>query len=152
QRGTTTEVTVEGQTNFFGTSQALFEGTGIKAEVVSTWPARPAAGPAPLVKNVKLKLTVDADAAPGVREFRVAAPLGISSVGQLVVVEDPVAQEAGDNNTREKANPLTVPGVMCGRIEAAEDVDYFKFKAEAGQTMTFEVVCARIEDKIHDLQ
>ena len=34
----------------------------------------------------------------------------------------------------------------------AEDVDYFKFRAEAGQTLTFEVYCARIQDKIHDLQ
>ncbi len=152
QRGTTTEVTVEGQMNFFGTYQALFEGTGIKAEVATKFPPRPAAGPTSVVKSVKLKLTVDAAAAPGVREFRVASPLGISSVGQIVVVEDPVVQEAGDNNTREKANPLPIPGVMCGRIEIAEDVDYFKFKAKAGQTMTFEVVCARIQDKIHDLQ
>src|SRR5439155_21867867 len=30
--------------------------------------------------------------------------------------------------------------------------DYFKFHADAGQTITFEVHCARIEDKIHDLQ
>src|SRR5262249_27323972 len=34
----------------------------------------------------------------------------------------------------------------------AEDVDYFKFHAEAGQTLTFEVHCARLQDKIHDLQ
>jgi hypothetical protein len=45
-----------------------------------------------------------------------------------------------------------VPSTVCGRIEAAEDVDYFKFHAEAGQTITFEVICARIQDKIHDLQ
>ena len=102
--------------------------------------------------SVKLKVTVDADAAPGVREFRLASPLGVSSVGQLLIVEDSVVMEAGDNNTPENANPLPIPGVMCGRIEVAEDVDYFKFKATAGQTMTFEVVCARIQDKIHDLQ
>src|SRR6185369_15860505 len=89
---------------------------------------------------------------PGVREFRLATPLGLSSIGQIVVTEDPVTQESGDNNTQAKANPIPVPGVVCGKIEAAEDVDFFKFKAEAGQTLTFEVVCARIQDKIHDLQ
>ena len=47
---------------------------------------------------------------------------------------------------------MPVPCVVCGRIEAAEDVDYFKFHAEAGQTLTFEVLCARLQDKIHDLQ
>src|SRR5206468_6281406 len=30
--------------------------------------------------------------------------------------------------------------------------DWFKFHAEAGQALTFEVFCARIQDKIHDLQ
>jgi hypothetical protein len=78
--------------------------------------------------------------------------LGISSVGQLVVVDDPVVQESGDNNTLAKANPIPVPCVVSGRIEAAEDVDYFKFHAQAGEVLTLEVVCARLEDKIHDLQ
>src|SRR5262249_51178637 len=54
--------------------------------------------------------------------------------------------------TIAKANPITAPCVVCGRIEVAEDVDYFKFHADAGQTFTFEVHCARLQDKIHDLQ
>src|SRR5262249_42204110 len=81
-----------------------------------------------------------------------ASTQGISSVGQLVVVDDPVVLESGDNNTREKANPIALPCTVCGRIEAVEDVDFFKFRAEAGQTLTFEVYCARLQDKIHDLQ
>jgi hypothetical protein len=152
QRGQTTEVTVEGQMNFHGVYQAVFEGPGISAEIVGKPAVKPAAGPLPLMRSVKLKLIVAADAPLGVREFRVASPLGLSSVGQLVICDSPVSQESGDNNTRETANPLKVPGVMCGRIEAAEDVDFFRFHAEAGQTFTFEVLCARIQDKIHDLQ
>jgi hypothetical protein len=45
-----------------------------------------------------------------------------------------------------------VPSVVHGRIEVAEDVDYFRFHADAGQTLTFEVFCARLQDRIHDLQ
>ncbi len=146
QRGTTAEVTVEGQMNFAGAYKALFEGTGLSAEIV------PAAAPKPPVRSVKLKVTAAPDAAPGVREFRLVSSLGVSSVGQQLVVDDPVVQESGDNNTLAKANPIKVPCVVCGRIEVAEDVDYFKFRAEAGQTLTFEVHCARLEDKIHDLQ
>src|SRR3954469_19591191 len=71
QRGKTTEVVVDGQMNFFGVHQALFEGAGIKAEVVGA-PTKPAAGPTPTVRSVKLRLTVAADAELGVREFRVA--------------------------------------------------------------------------------
>src|SRR5207249_4170624 len=92
------------------------------------------------------------DAALGVREFRLASALGISSIGQLVIVDDPVILENGDNNSREKANPINFPCIVSGRIEAVEDVDYFKFRAEAGQILTFEVLCARLQDKIHDLQ
>jgi Bacterial pre-peptidase C-terminal domain len=152
QRGQTTEVVVEGQMNFAGVYKALFEGSGISAEVMPEPPPKMATGQKPQVRSVKLKLTVAPEAALGVREFRLAANLGISSIGQLVVVDDPVVQENGDNNTRDKANPIQTPCVVCGRIEAAEDVDYFKFHAEAGQTFTFEVFCARLQDKIHDLQ
>jgi hypothetical protein len=152
QRGKTVEVTVEGQQNFFGTYKALFEGSGLSAEIVPM-PAPKAVPPQkPLVRAVKLKLTVAPDAALGVREFRLASSLGLSSIGQIVVVDDPVVSESGDNNTREKANPIPVPGVVCGRIEALEDVDFFKFRAEEGQTLTFELQGARLQDKIHDLQ
>jgi hypothetical protein len=147
QRGKTSEITVEGQMNFAGAYKVLFEGTGISADIV---PATPA--PKPPVRSVKLKVTVAADALLGVREFRIATSLGISSIGQLLLVDDPVVQESGDNNTIAKANPISVPSVVCGRIEAAEDVDYFKLHVEAGQTFTFEVHCARLQDKIHDLQ
>jgi hypothetical protein len=152
QRGTTTEVTVEGQMNFFGVYKALFSGAGLRAEVVAPPTAKAATGDRPQVRSVKLKLTVAADAVPGVRDFRLASSIGISSIGQLVVVDDPVVQESGDNNTPAKANPITTPCVVCGRIEAAEDVDFFKFHAEARKTYTFEVFCARLQDRIHDLQ
>src|SRR4051794_23035156 len=56
QRGKTTELTVEGQQNFFGTYKALFEGTGISAEVMSLAPPKAMVGQKPVVKNVKLKL------------------------------------------------------------------------------------------------
>ena len=166
QRGKTTEVTVEGQMDFSGVYKALFEGNGITAEILpasapkpepktppksaKTDPKKPPKKTPP--RSVKLKLTVAADATLGVREFRLASALGISSIGQLVIVDDPVLVESGDNNRPEKANPITVPCVVSGRIEAVEDVDYFKLHAEAGQILTFEVLCARLEDKIHDLQ
>jgi hypothetical protein len=151
QRGRTTEVTVEGKMNFAGVHKVLLEGQGIAAEVVPA-PTSPGKLPPPTVSTVKLKLTVAADAALGVRDFRVASNLGLSSIGQLVVVDEPVVVESGLNNTPDKANPIQVPCAVCGRIEAAEDVDFFKFHAEAGQTFTFEVFCARLQDKIHDLQ
>jgi hypothetical protein len=151
QRGKTSNITIEGQMNFWGAYKALFEGAGLSTEL----PPAPAPMPVaqrPQVKSVACKLAVAPAAALGVREFRLATPLGISSVGQLLIVDDPVVVESGNNNTLGTANPVPVPSVVCGRIEAAEDVDFFKFHAEAGQVLTFEVQCARLQDKIHDLQ
>ena len=152
QRGKTTEVTVEGRMNFAGTYQALFEGTGITAEIVPPPPVKNAPAKKPVVTQVKLKVTAAADASMGVREFRLASSLGISSIGQLVIVDDPVVAENSANNTLAQAEAIQLPCVVAGRIEAVEDVDFFKFEAQEGQALTFELYCARLQDKIHDLQ
>ena len=48
------------------------------------------------ITKLKLKITVEPTALPGVREFRLATPHGASTVGMLVVVRDPViAEKAG---------------------------------------------------------
>jgi len=150
QRGKTAEVTVEGQMNFFGVHTMLIEGKGITAEVVAS-PTKKAETPQ-VIRSVKLKLTVVPDAELGVREFRLASTLGISTLGQILVTDEPVVVESGDNSIPDKAQKVSVPCVISGRLEAVEDVDCFRFHAKAGQTLTFEVYCARIEDKIHDLQ
>ncbi len=150
RRGTTAEVEVSGQQDFAGAYKVLVEGAGVTAEVIPPKDAKPAKGKA--ARSVKLRVTAAPDAAPGVREFRVATELGVSSLGQLLIVDDPVVLEAPGIGTPAKAQPVPVPAVVCGRIEAAENVDYYKVKTTAGRVLTFEVFCARLEDKIHDLQ
>ncbi len=151
-RGQTTEVTVEGQQNFLGAYQVLVEGTGVSAEVLPSEPPKATPPQKPTLRSVKLKVKVEPGALPGPREFRVITSHGVSSIGQLVVVDDPVVVESANNNTIAQATSLTVPGVACGKLEAAEDLDFYKLHAEAGQILTVEVFCARIQDKIHDLQ
>jgi hypothetical protein len=156
QRGTSAEVTVECRTSSLaGAYKVLTDGTGVAAEVVAgKEPAKPAdpKTPLPNVPSCKLKVTVAPDAALGVREFRIASSLGISSLGQLVIVDAPVIAEKPTPSTMTKPTPVPVPAVVCGRIKLAEAVDYYSFTAKAGQTLTLEVICARIQDKIHDLQ
>ena len=164
QRGKTTDVTVTagvmnggGGNNLYGAYKALFEGPGIKAEIVPPekgWPARDAKTPyaVPTVAAVTLRVTAAADAPLGVREFRVAtAHHGISTVGLLVIGDEPEINEVEPNNDLEHAQAVSIPSVVNGRLQQAEDVDCFKFKVAAGQEVTFSVQCARLEDKIHDL-
>src|SRR5262245_55460777 len=75
QRGKTTEVVVAGQQDLRGVYKALLEGTGITAEVVpqpvpKAPPKGKGKGQKPLVRSVKLRLTVAPDAALGPRDFR----------------------------------------------------------------------------------
>jgi hypothetical protein len=144
QRGMTAEVLVEGTQNFAAAYGVLFESVGVKVDVVPS-----SANPA---KNVKLKVAVGKDAPLGVREFRIATNLGISSVGQLLIVDDPVVLEGAKNNTFAEAQAIRLPAVVAGKLEALEDVDYYKFEAKEGEHVTFELQCARMQDKIHDLQ
>jgi hypothetical protein len=155
QRGKTSEVTVACRTSSLaGAYRVLAEGDGVSIEPV---PPKDAAkidpkGGVPTVAAIQLRVAVAADARPGVREFRIATRHGISSLGQLIVVDSPVVEEKPGINTPEQAQLVAVPCVVCGRVEAVENVDYYKFVAKAGQVLSFEVFCARIEDKIHDLQ
>jgi len=154
QRGQTSEVEVAGTQNFLDAYRVVFENEDVQAEVIPPKePPKPDKTSAlPVVRSVRLRITPKASALPGPREFRIATKLSLSSIGQLVVVEDPVSVEQGSNNTRETANKVSVPCVVCGKIEAAEDVDWFAFEVQPGQTLSFEVRCARLQDKIHDLQ
>lgn len=153
QVGTTAECEVHSRYTMVGTFQVFVSGTGVTAEAIA--PEQPALKPGEKPKDVvklKLKITAAADALPGVREFRLATPNGASTLGQLVIVRDPVIAEAADNNSRDKAQAVTFPATLCGVIEKAEDFDFYKFTAEAGQSLAFHVRAQRLEDKIHDLQ
>lgn len=171
QVGTSAEVEVTARYNLYGGYRVLVSGSGVTAEPAAAPEAKQrddkkpeekpsdkkddkAAAPAkrPESPKLKVKFTVAPDALPGVREFRIATPQGVSTVGQVVVVRDPVVVEKNPNDTLAQATPVTLPATLCGAIEKNEDVDHFKFHAAAGQALTFHVRSARCEDKIHDLQ
>lgn len=153
QQGTTAEVTVKSRYDLRGTFEVLVSGDGVTAEAVLP-EEKPVEGdekPKELT-SLKIRITVAADALPGVRDLRLATPLGCSTLGQWVVVRDPVISEAKDNDTAAKAQEVTLPATLCGAIEKAEDIDCFKFKVEKPGRFTFHLRSGRLEDRIHDLQ
>jgi hypothetical protein len=150
QVGTTAECEVHSRYTLFGTHQIFITGTGVYAEPIP--PDAEAAKNPQTITKLKLKITADPEALPGVREFRLATPTGASTVGQLVIVRDPVIAEKADNDVKEKAQDVVLPATLCGTIEKAEDADFYKFRAQAGQALSFHVRSQRLQDKIHDLQ
>jgi hypothetical protein len=153
QIGQMSECEVSARYNLYGAYQVFVTGTGVTGEVD---PPKPPDGkpPAqkPQVNKLKVRFKVAPDALLGVRDVRIATPQGVSTLGQIVVVRDPVIREAANNDTMKTAQPITLPATVCGAIEKPEDVDYYKFQIAAGTALTFHVQSQRLENKIHDLQ
>jgi hypothetical protein len=153
QRGQTIQVTIGGTQNFAGASALLFEGSGLSGEIVID-PPKGNASPASTVNQIQARITASDGAALGPREFRVVTPQGVSSTGVLVVVAESVVAEADDkaNDAPNQAQKVSLPAVLTGAISKVEDVDWYAFDVEAGQTLTFSVWGNRLQNVIHDLQ
>ena len=146
RRGTTSEVTVvarQARRGFETASQVFFSGEGLHADVLPRAPKDP-------VERRRLKITVAPDAAPGLREVRVTTESGISSLGELLIVDDPVIVEVPKAHaTPTTAQPVEVNHVIAGAIAAKEEVDVYRFRARAGQEITFSLMAQRLDFKRH---
>jgi hypothetical protein len=150
QQGTSAEITVSSRYTMFGAYQALVSGAGVLAEVIPPETKEDEQAKKPAVEKLKVRFTAATDAAPGIRDVRIATAQGVSTVGQLVVVRDPVIVESAGNDTPAQA--ISLPAAVCGTLEKAEDVDFYRFSVEADVSLVFRVRCARLQDRIHDLQ
>ena len=150
QVGHTSEHLINSRYDTYGAYQVLVSGEGVTGEVLLP-EVKDGAKPPSLTK-LKVRFHVKPTAMTGVRDVRVATPRGVSTVGQLVIVKPPVITEQAKNNSADLGQMVELPATLCGAIESAEDVDYFKFQAQAGQAICFHVRCMRLQDRIHDLQ
>lgn len=142
ERGKTSEITLYCETsNPSNPIAVLFAGTGVKAEGIPE---------ANKTNELKLKVTVDKTASPGMREFRLACASGASTVGQVLIADHPVVIEKttphADFATAQK---IEINNIISGMINAKEQVDAYKFTAKAGQTVSFGVVSHRFFYKRH---
>lgn len=152
QVGQTSEHTIKSRYSMFGANKVLVTGDGVTGEIVHPEIKEDAKDKEPNLQTMKVRFKVAPEAKPGVRDFRIATPQGASTLGQLVIVRDALVSESGKNNSADEAQAINVPCTVCGAIEKAEDVDFYKFSVEAGQAFTFHVRSMRLQNKIHDLQ
>lgn len=125
QAGQSSEHTVESRYSMFGTSQVLISGDGVTGEIITPMELGKD-GKEPTLTQIKLKFTVAPEAMTGVRDFRIIGPTGPSTIGQLVITRDAVIVEDPKNDTQETAQPVTIPSTVCGCVEKAEDVDFYR--------------------------
>jgi len=85
---------------------------------------------------------------PPLRWLNVQQNAVTSNSVPFAVDDLPEAQETEPNDSLVKANRVTAPAVINGRIQKAGDEDVFVFKAEAGQKLVMEVQARRLDSPL----
>ena len=92
--------------------------------------------------QVVYRISVPAEVTPGVHGLRVVTPGGVSPL-QLFVVDDlPSVAHNRANKTPTAAQEITAPVAIDGVMDSLS-LNYYKFKAAAGQKLSFEVLARR---------
>jgi Bacterial pre-peptidase C-terminal domain len=155
QVGQTTECEISARYDLGGAYQVFITGDGVTGEVVPPPAAKPGEAPKtpkPMQEKLKVRFKATPDALLGVRDVRLATPQGASTLGQIVVVRDPIIHHLTGHATLKTAFPITLPATVCGAISLPEKVDFYKFTVADGAALTFHMRCHRLQNKIHDLQ
>jgi hypothetical protein len=144
QRGTTFTATVRGSGLAGATAAALEDGPfRITVEGVEPEPPDAAAKPGKAaVDLVTVRVEVLPDAKPGRYPIRLITGNGISNALSLHVIDMPVTPEpAGLHESQDSAIAVpNGPAIFAGRLAKRGETDYYAFHADAGQTLTFELI------------
>jgi hypothetical protein len=89
-----------------------------------------------LEEKGKLRATIAADAPPGVCWLRVFDSSGAAALRPFIVGELPETVEVEPNDVPGKAQTLTLPITVNGRLAQRGDVDSYLVSLEAGATLT----------------
>jgi len=93
--------------------------------------------------KLRVKLEVPADAPLGFHTLRLATARGMSNFRIFCIDDLAQVVEVATNHAKNMAQDVTPPCVVVGKADV-EISDYFKFKATAGQRLSFEVLGRRL--------
>jgi len=161
ERGTTTDIEIGGL-NLAAATEVIISGDGIKAEII---PLNVKKNQGKARKNIKGKLddqsspqladrigvrvTIEKNATPGLRDLRLQSPGGVSNKLNFEVGQYPnILEQKGSTNS--KPTEITqLPATLCGQILPGE-IDYFSFKAEKGMKLVASVKARTLVPYIAD--
>lgn len=140
ERGTTTEILVGGL-NVNNASGAIVSGAGVKVEVIAGEENKSNAkkkkgkrlddqSSPQLADQVKLRITIDKDAEPGLRDLRLQSTTGVSNKLNFEVGQYPNLLE-NSNNQKSATKIEKYPVVLCGQVMPGE-IDRYDFSAQKG--------------------
>ncbi len=115
-----------------GASAVLFLDDSTRARLLEADPSR-----------IGVEIEIAADAAYGAHYFRSVSARGASNILLFRVGDQPHLLDREPNSTLDTAQEVSIPVTINGRLEAESDYDFFRFRAEAGQTWVFDLRAAR---------
>ncbi len=92
----------------------------------------------------QLKVAVADNATPGVAWIRLHDAKSVTQLVPLLIESMPAQMEVEPNNRIADATAITLPSVLCGRLEKSGDVDTYRFSAVQGQTLVASVVANEV--------
>jgi len=148
QRGTSFEIQIGGL-NISDATEVLISGDGLKAEII---PQKSIVNTGKFKKKLKfddqsspqlaekvnVKITIDKNAIPGLRDLRLQSKKGISNKLSFEVGQYPNFCEQYISTQQNPNNLNALPSTLCGQIMPGER-DYFSFKATQGMKLVAEV-------------
>jgi len=95
---------------------------------------------------IKARISVGPKVPVGLHDYRLRTPSG-THVGVFHVGSLPRLNEVEPNNDLKHAQNITLPVMIDGVVEN-DDYDVFRFHAEAGQTLIFDVMATRAGSRL----
>ncbi len=129
RQGSESEVSIQGR-YLEGASEIRVSGTGVAAKILHASESK-----------IKAKVSIAGDASAGRRDLRIITPRG-SFVQFFEVGTLPEQVESEPNDDWAKVPSVTMPVVVNGKILPG-DYDHFRFRANAGQIMVFDLNSSR---------
>jgi hypothetical protein len=134
RQGETLEVQILGR-NLDGTRDITFARPDIQGQVLSAD-----------FFSVKARISVGGKVPVGLHDYRLRTTRG-THVGVFHVGSLPRLNEVEPNNDLAHAQKITLPVMIDGVVES-DDYDVFRFHAEAGQTLIFDVMATRAGSRL----
>jgi hypothetical protein len=100
--------------------------------------------------NFRARVEVPPDAPLGLHRLRLATGQGLSNFRAFAVDALPQVQGTDANHSPATAQPVPVPCVVVGRVDA-ETSNFFKVTVAAGQRLSFEVLGRRLGSALDPL-
>ena len=149
--GTTVEVSWTG-TDLEEPQELRFSVPSIKAEAIQPPPPAPAAdakNPPPPPPVTKFKVTIPADAPPGIYDVRLVNKWGISNPRAFVVGDLNEVLEKEPNNDLDTAQRVEINTTINGNMANPTDVDYYVFTGKKGQRVLLSCLASSIDSRMH---